>query len=708
MELRKLANLLMNVIVDMRSAAIKWMILGLCIFAINMDAWTQENVRIKSSTFKTGINTGYKEAWDSVKEGDRNYKEGLGTYPMARDHYLYAHQYNPENAALNYKLGVCYLFTDNKYEAINYLLRAYTIDHQVSGDIHLLLGMAYQQVLEFDKAMEQYNSHSSQLDPKEKQEFSIVLAKRFDECMNGKNLSRKPTRVIIQPLGEEVNSKYDDYNPLFAYQDTALFFTSRRPFGKAKRNKIDNKYNEDIYSSSFQGGNFQEAFRYDKPFNTSNNDAIVGVSADGNTLILYRGNIKGGDIQFSSFRPDKNSWSRPRSVSGRLTSKDGETSACISPDGKELYYISRNSKLSLGGKDILFSSLNDKGKWNKPKNLGATINSPYDEEGVFISPDNNYLYFASKGHTSMGGFDIFRSERKEDGSWSDPENLGYPLNTPDDEVFFITDRTASHGYYSAIREGGLGSRDICKVIFLGSEKELVLLTEDQLVAGPDPDLTGFLMMPELIELDHSLLLYGSVMDTLDGLEPIVAKMEFYDPSTGERKAFEISDTTGSYSVSLPEPQAYAIEINASGYLYYLDILDYTNVSGDEKISQDFFLHKVEVGTKVVLDHVYFETGKAILRPESEAALDQVLRFLENNPTIRLEISGHTDNTGSLRINQKLSRDRASAVVNYLLGKGISTTMLESKGYADTQPVADNNTAEGRTQNRRVEFKVISK
>ncbi|NOR33994.1 MAG: OmpA family protein [Bacteroidales bacterium] len=701
-------NLLMNVTVDMRSTALRWIISGLCLVAIHVNAWSQEDVKISNKSFKTGISTGFKEAWDSVKEGDRSYKGGLGTYPMARDHYLYAHQYNPDNAALNYKLGVCYLFTDNKYEAINYLLRAYTIDHQVSGDIHLLLGMAYQQVLEFDKAMEQYNSHSSQLEPKEKQEFSATLAKRFDECMNGKSLSRKPVRVIIQPLGEEGNSKYDDYNPLFANQDTALFFTSRRPYAKAKRNKIDNKYNEDIYSSSLEGGMFQKAFRYDKPFNTENNDAVVAVTADGNTLVLYRGAIQGGDLQLTSYDPEKRAWTRPKSITGKLTSKDGETSACFSPDGKELYYVSRNSKLTLGGKDILLSRLDSKGKWSEPVNLGMTINTIYDEEGVFISPDNNYLYFASKGHTSMGGFDIFRSARKEDGSWSDPENLGYPLNTPDDEIFYITDRTGSHGYYSAIREGGSGSRDICKVIFLGSEKELVLMTEDQLVAGPDPGQTGFLMMPELRVLDHSLLLHGSVIDTTEGIEPIVAKMEFYEPSTGERRAFVVSDTTGSYTVSLPEPQAYAIEINASGYLYYLDILDYTSASGDEKLRQDFFLRKVEVGTKVVLDHIYFETGKAILRPESEKALNQVLRFLENNPSMRVEISGHTDNTGSLRINQKLSRDRASSVVNYLVGKGIPQEMLESKGYADTQPVAENNTTEGRTKNRRVEFKVLSK
>ena len=692
----------------MRSTAIRWLIAGACLLFLHEKGWTQEDVKIHSNSFKTGISTGYKEAWESVKEGDRYYKQGLGTYDMARDHYLYAHQYNPENAALNYKLGVCYLFTDNKYEAIDYLHRAYTLDPAVSGDIHLMLGMAYQLVLEFDKAMEQYNMHSSQLEPKKKQEFAPTLEKRFDECMHGKDLSRDPVRVIIQPLGEEVNSKYDDYNPLLAFNDTALIFTSRRPFGKAKRNKIDNKYNEDIYGSTLKRGQFGNAIRYDKPFNTEHNDAVVGRSADGNTWILYRGAVQGGDLQLASYMQDKGKWSRPKSITGRLTSKDGETSACFSPNGRELYFVSRNSKLSHGGKDIFYARLDSKGKWTKPVNLGLTINTPYDEEGVFVSPDNRYLYFASMGHNSMGGFDIFRSERGEDGGWSEPENMGYPINTPDDEIFYITDQTGSHGYYSAIRQGGPGAKDICKVVFLGSEKELIWKTEDRLVAGPGKEWTGFLSPPELLTLDSSLVLYGSVVDTTEGIIPVIAKLEFFDPSNGTRNAFVVSDTTGAYTVNLPQPKAYAIEINASGYLYYLDILDFSKATGDVRLHQDFFLRKAEIGIKVVLENIFFETGKAILRPESTDALNQVLRFLQNNPTMRLEISGHTDNTGSLRINQKLSRDRAAAVVNYLVSKGISPNMLDAKGYADSQPVANNNTAEGRRQNRRVEFKVLSR
>jgi flagellar motor protein MotB len=671
--------------------------------------WSQEDVKIRKGDFKTGIEIGFNEAWKSIKQGDRYFKEGVGTYDLARDHYLFAEQYNPESAALNYKLGVCYLFTDNKYEAINYLLSAYTADPEVSGDIHFLLARAYQLVLEFDKATEHYYAHQDALvQPSEKLEYAARLKKYLTECENGKNLSREPVRVIIQNLGENVNSRYDDYNPVFDTGDSALFLTSRRPFENAKRNPIDNKYNEDIYRATLTEGKFDTAVRLGKPLNSKHNTSLVGVSSDGDRLFLYRGDIEGGDIRVSDWNENKGKWNKPKGIASRLSSREGETSAFLTPDGNELYFVSRNKDLSQGGKDILISRINEKGKWSEPENLSELINTEYDEEGVFITPDGKYLYFASQGHNTMGGFDIFRSEKQPNGTWSGPVNLGYPINTPDDEVFYITDKTGQYGYYSAIREGGLGAKDIYKVIYLGAEKELAFRTRDQLVAGPDLPKTGLLTTPVLLATDTSYVVTGRVLDTLSGVIPLVAKISIMDAGSGRIESFVISDSTGNYTARLPEAKVYGVEINSPGYLYYLDILDLTGASNQEKIFLNFYLRKVELGTKVVLENIYFETGKAVLRPESFDALDQVYRFLENNPSIRLEISGHTDNTGSLRINQRLSRERAKAVVDWLVGKGISPEMLVYEGYADTQPVATNDTAEGRKKNRRVEFKVISK
>ncbi|MCK5134832.1 MAG: OmpA family protein [Bacteroidales bacterium] len=688
--------------------AVRWFSTGILLIFVQCYLWSQEDVKIPKRHFMTGIDIGFKEAWNSVKEGDKYFKQGIGTFDLARDLYLFAHQYNPENAELNYKLGACYLFTDNKYEAIDYLHKAFLLNPEVSKDIHLLLGKAFHLVLEFDNAIEHYNAHGETLEPSERVAYSNELTKRLTECQHGRTLSKDPVRVIIQNLGEGVNSKYDDYNPIFTPGDTALYFTSRRPVEKSKRNPIDNKYNEDIYRALENAGEFADAVRLGKPFNSSHNNSLVGISPEGDRMLIYRGHVDGGDLQITSFDSGKQKWKSPKSLPNKLKSKDGETSACLSPDGEEFFFVSRNKKLTIGGKDILISRLDRKGKWTEPHNLSNSINTEYDEEGVFITADGKHLYFSSKGHNSMGGYDIFRSERDENGAWSKPVNLGYPINTPDDEVFFITDQSEIFGYYAAIREGGLGAKDIYKIIFLGSEKELITRTKDQLVAGPGPVKTGFLTKPQPMQLDTTFILTGQVLDTINEVIPVVAKLAFIDPNTGERDAFVISDTTGSYTARLPQPKIYGVEINAAGYLYFLDILDLTSESNDDMLLRNFYLQKVEVGTKMVLDNIYFETGKAVLRPESYDALDQVHRFLENNPTMKLEISGHTDNTGSLRVNQRLSGERAKAVVDYLIGRGISDEMLVYKGYADTEPVAPNNTKEGREQNRRVEFKVLSK
>lgn len=668
----------------------------------------QENVKIKKSEFKTGVEIGFKEAWSSLKEADKLYDNGMGTYREARSLYLYANEYNPGNAALNYKIGVCYLFTDDKYKAIDYLLKAFELDEAVSGDINFLLGRAHHLVLEFDDAIRHYNAHKEELRGDELEAYVDVLAKRMEECKFGKELSRNPRRVIIKNLGSSVNSAYDDYNPIFAHQDSMLFFTSRRPFGKSKRNPLDNKFNEDIYGALSSQKGFAEAKRLGKPFSDDNNGSLIGVSTEGSRLLIYRGHQNNGTIQAVDWLPEKGKWTKSKDIQRNLLSKDGESSACMSADGQELFYISRNRDLSTGGKDILYAERNEKGKWGEPRNLGALVNSPYDEEGVFLSANGQLLYFASQGHNSMGGFDIFLSRRLDNGGWSSPENMGYPINTPDDEVFYITDMHGNAGYYSATREGGLGYKDIFKVIYLGSEKELITTTHDQLVAGPGTEKRGFLTPPVLPVLDTSILVSGRVLDTLAGITPVVSKLSFIDLAGLQEDLVVLSNDSGEYQVRLPEPTVFGVEINATGYLYFLDLLDLIGESGDQKIVQDFYLQKIEVGTKVVLDNIYFTTGKAVLRPESFDALDQVLRFLENNPGMKLEISGHTDNTGSLRINERLSRDRAKAVVDYLVSGGVPAEALVYEGYADTQPVAPNDSPEGREKNRRVEFKVLSK
>ena len=668
----------------------------------------QQAVKIKKSEFKTDQEEGFAEAWKNIKEGDKYYKAGRGTYRDAREHYLLAAEYNPENPELNYKIGVCYLFSDDKFESIKYLEKAFRADENVADDIRFLGGQAYHLTLEFDEAINQYRKYKESLDPKRLALEGRKIDKLIQECVNGKELVAKPLRVIVTNMGGQINSVGDDYNPIFAPEDSALYFTSRRQHSeKAKRSPIDNKFYEDVYVASAEGDGWLPARDLGKPVNKRNhNTAAVGLSEDGTKLYLYLGNKGGGGIYTSTVKEGK--WGSPRNVPSHLRSKFRETTMCLSPDGKTFYFVSDNEKTTLGGKDIYFSEKDENGRWKVPENMGKDINTPYNEESVFLSPDGNTLYFSSKGHNTMGGFDVFKSERNGFGEWSPAENLGYPINSPDDDIFYKVTREDRYAYYSANRMGGFGGKDIYRILFLGEEKEMRMSTRDLLIAGTlDQGKKGFFTPAEPIALDTSYIVTGKVFDS-ETFGGVMAKLDFIDADLSRVVATTISNDTGYYRASVPSGKAYGVEIVAKNYMFYLDIVDLSGEPSDEEVHRDFPLEKVKVGATVVLENIFFETGKATLKPESFPQLEQVLKFLNSNPGVRMEISGHTDNTGSLKLNTRLSQSRAEAVVDYLVEHGVDASRLDAKGYAFSQPIAPNDTPEGRAKNRRVEFKILSK
>jgi flagellar motor protein MotB/tetratricopeptide (TPR) repeat protein len=667
----------------------------------------QKNLKIKKDDFKTDQELGFEEAWKSIREGDKFFKAGPGTYRDAREHYLFAAQYNPDNPALNYKIGICYLFSDDKFESIQYLEKAFLIDENVSPDIRLMGAKAYQMTLNFDDAINQYRKYKESLDPKQRAVETAGIDKLIAECENGKALVAKPERVIINNMGEQINSVGDDYNPIFAASDTALYFTSRRNHHeKAKRSPLDNKHFEDIYVASADGDEWEKARNMGKPINHVNhNTAAVALSPDGRTLYLYQGHKSGGGVFRSEMKEGK--WISPKNIPGKLRSKYRETTISFSPDGKTFYFVSDNEKLTLGGKDVLVSEQDAQGKWKDPVNIGKEINTKYDEEGVFISPDGNTLYFSSKGHNTMGGFDVFKSERNGMGEWSPAENMGYPVNSPDDDVFYKVTNDERIAYYSSNRMGGLGGRDIYKIVYLGEEKEMLMSIEDIMIAGMDVDgKTGF-FVPAAPMTISAFMMSGKVYNnkTNDGVR---AKIDFIDVDVSKIISTALSNDSGYYTANLPDGKAYGVEVVARDYLFYLDIVDLSGEDPDRVIARNFGLDPIEVGATVVLENIFFELNKAALKPESFPQLEQVLGFMNGNPSVRMELSGHTDNTGSLRLNTKLSQARAQAVVDYLLERGVTEDRLDAKGYAFSQPIAPNNTAEGRAQNRRVEFKILSK
>lgn len=673
---------------------------------LGFNMYAQLEVNVKRGEFKNK-NVGFREAWFHIKEGDKLVKKGKGAYADALKEYLQAVAYNADNAELNYKVGACYLQTDDKRSAVAYLKKAYFSKPEITPEIHLSMARAFHQNLEFDEAIKEYDLYHHFLTNHEKKTIGPLILKYKQECLTAKDIVANPKRVIIKNLGEGVNSQYDDYNSVFGSHDSVMYFVSRRPRSvKEKPNILDYKFDEDIYTATNDSGQWKNSQRFDPKFNNKHHNAVAYASPDGKTLILYNGNKQGGALQISEFKKGK--WGKPKKLRGGFNSRGKETSISMTADGKELYFVSDDGPQGFGGKDIYYSFKNDKGNWTKARNVGSTINTMYDEEGVYVKPDGKVLYFSSKGHNTIGGYDIFRTEKSDKNVWSDPQNIGYPVNTPDNELFYRPSVNEKQGYFSAVRKDGQGGMDIYKVIFLGTEKEMMLLTDNKLISFEDkPYIDVFAHKPQEVSIDTVVILRGMITDIKTN-QPIVAKINLIDVDHSQVVATTISDSVTGYKIPLPSVKNYGVEINAKNYMFLLDVINMPAQITNREVVKNFALSKVEVGAKVVLKNIYFETAKATLKPESFAELDKVLKFMQENTDIKIEISGHTDNVGTLKANTNLSSARAKAVVDYLSGHGIPVERMTYKGYAFSQPIAPNNTANGRKLNRRVEFKILSK
>lgn len=318
------------------------------------------------------------------------------------------------------------------------------------------------------------------------------------------------------------------------------------------------------------------------------------------------------------------------------------------------------------------------------------------------------MYFSSQGLNTMGGYDIFKSTLVN-GIWTDPVNLGYPINTPDDDVFFAISASGKHGYYSSFNASGYGEKDIYIITFLGDEKPMLLNNEDNLLASAaEPVKERVIAPPVAITTAQITILKGVITDEKTG-QPLEAAIELVDNDKNEVIAnFKSNSTTGKYLVSLPSGKNYGIAVKADGYLFHSENFTIPATASYQEITKDIALKKFDVGSKIVLKNIFFDFDKATLRKESTNELERLTKLLNDMPSLKIEISGHTDSKGNAAYNQTLSDARSKSVVDYLIAKGIAADRLTHKGYGLTQPIATNDTEEGRQLNRRTEFKIISK
>lgn len=667
-----------------------------------------QNIEFEKENFP-GQKDQLKEAKRNIEEGDYFYDmQQPGKFKFALERYLKAQEFNPNNALLNYKLGICYLYSNFKIKCKPHFEKAFQLDPMVAPDIHYYLGRGYHLNMDWDKAIKEYEEYKTTLVGKAANPVKLKdAAKKIKECTHGRELVKTPVRVFIDNVGNVINTQYPEYGPVISADEDIMMFTSRR--NTTTGGAIDENYEEyfeDIYITYMFNEAWTAPTNVGPPINTEGHDATVNLAPDGQKLFTYRDDKGAGNIYESVLIGDK--WSEPEKMGKAINSSFHESSASISYDGKQIYIVSERIDDSYGGRDIFLCSQNAKGKWEVAQNAGTVINTEYNEEGVFIVPDGKTMFFSSEGHSSMGGFDIFKSTWVN-GAWSKPENIGYPINTPDDDVFFVISASGKHGYYASVKPDGFGDRDIYLITFLGAEKPLKMDTEDNLLASVTAPIKE-MAIAQVVEIKENkvTLLKGVITDALTN-QPLEAEITLIDNLKNlEIATFKSNSKTGKYLVSLPSGINYGIAVKKENYLFHSENFDIPADANYQEVVKDVALKNIAVGNKIVLKNIFFDFDKATLRPESTSELERLTKLLNDVPTMRIEISGHTDNKGSATYNQTLSENRAKAVVDYLISKGIVASRLEYKGYGLQQPIAPNETDEGRQLNRRTEFKILSK
>lgn len=636
------------------------------------------------------------------KEQARQYFEmateimaGTKAIDDARELMVIAADYDTTNLKANMDAGLMHLSTIQRELAVKYLMRVHRKNPNFRYDLEYQIARSYQYGLQFDKAIDFYTRYKIKLDRspdykgKDKVDAKEVL-RRLEECANGKELVANPKPFSITNLGPEINSEFDDYAPVVNADETELIFTTRRRDGNLNENvSDDNKPFEDIYISKKEGGAWQPAKNLGASVNSRFNESNVALSPSGNTLFIYKDGVGSGDI-FSSTRQPNGTWTKPVALPGVINSSFYESSITITADESTIYFASERPG-GLGGLDIYSCKKDKKGAWTIVKNVGPAINTEYDDDAPYIEPDGKTLYFSSRGRKGMGGFDMFKStlinfEKRE---WTEPENLGYPINTPNDDVFIVGTGKPNRFYYSSVRDDGFGYSDIYLITDEKKEPEVAKAPEKK---GIQP----IIFIIEVVDAETK--------------QPVEATARMRGKDNTVIGSAGLGTGSFEFGIMSSVPKEYTISIESDGYIFENIKVSLGRATEEHQtVTRKVLLRKVAVGEISALRQVFFNFGKATLQEASFEELNMMLTMMKQNESMQVEIGGHTDDVGSDTFNKKLSQQRADAVKSYLSSNGISGRRIKSVGYGEERPLVSNDDETGgREINRRVEFKVLAK
>ena len=579
----------------------------------------------------------------------------------------------PDFIEANFMLGDIYIDTKDMEKAKKYYLNGVLTDSSYYTKGWYWLANIEMNDGNYDMA-KQYFSIFLTLD-KDNKDLQPLANKGIKEAEFREYAIANPIPFTPQNMGKMINTPYDEYLPALTADEQTIIITRKEP--RKSTTTAMTPEEEDFYISTLDtNGNWTMAERVSEPLNSNDNEGAQCISQDGRFIVFTicgEGGLGSCDLYWSKKIGDR--WSKPRNLGAAVNSRYWDSQPSFSIDGKTLYFTS-NRPGGKGGKDIWKTTLNENGRWNKAVNLGNSINTTQDETCPFIHYDDQTLYFASNGHIGMGGFDIFYSRKLNDTTWSMPTNIGYPINTSGEEMNLIVGASGNTAIFSSDKLDGYGGQDLYSFE----------LYED---ARPVP----------------TTYMKGIVFDEKTN-QRLAADFKIIDLENENEVVSATADpVTGSFLISLPVNKNYALNVSMDGYLFHSENIELLSGTPEEPFLKNVGMKQLSVGETVVLKNVFFETNKYDLKDESKVELMKLHSFMQNNPAVSIEISGHTDNVGNDNDNQTLSENRAQAIYNFLIENGIEADRLSYKGYGETQPIDTNDTEEGRANNRRSEFKI---
>lgn len=603
----------------------------------------------------------YAQAMNRIDDG--NWVSAIGLLQKANEA-------DADFADARLTLGTIYSRLKNYKSSAENFEKAFAIDSVYSFDFRVQYATQLAGMGQFEKALHIVNDVLAKKPPKNSgsltnamnRQKSFQFAVSFEKNHPVNNYTFKPIN-----LGKEINSSHPEYLPILSIDGSELIFT-RRLTGT----------NEDFYVSKKDSSGWGMAKPAGGNINTPQSEAAQTLSADGEWMIYAASGREDSYGNYDLYMAQKTNeeWEDVYHFGLGINTDQWEAQPSLSPDRKDLYFASRRPG-GFGGIDIYVSHLKPNGYYSQPENMGPGINTSGDDQCPFIHADNQTLYFTSNGWPGYGDDDLFVVRKQPNGEWGKPENLGYPINTIEKEGTMCIAADGKTAYYAADRNDSYGGLDIYSFE----------LRED-------------------VRPVKTLWVKGKITDKNTG-KPVVSTLELNNLATHQTISHIQTDDAGNYFMTLPVGKDYAFNVNSKGYLFYSDNFLMANKSPDSTYIKNILLEPIASNASVVLKNIFFEVNKYELNPESQTELDNLVRLLNENPTMEIEISGHTDNVGKPSDNMVLSNNRAKAVVNFLISKKINPARLVAKGFGETKPLADNKTEAGRLQNRRTEMRVIS-